>query len=183
MLKKEQDNTDTSKTEEVRLWRIYTETNKKNSPLCSSGFSFKGESEEEEASSEKGEGSQRRAGQWDLLPAAVRQPIRGGRVEGKFGHFYKPHRHLFSNWHASLLCSEQDGGSEKPTVKKRQRKKDNKENKDKRGTSKKEKEGDKEKKTSRPKKEKVESNCFTFYMWNTNNVVFAFYIMGLAASV
>uniref|UniRef100_A0A3Q3AXZ1 Chromodomain helicase DNA binding protein 2 n=1 Tax=Kryptolebias marmoratus TaxID=37003 RepID=A0A3Q3AXZ1_KRYMA len=48
-----------------------------------------------------------------------------------------------------------DGGAEKPAVKKRQKKKDNKENKEKQGTPKKEKEGDKEKKASRPRKEKA----------------------------
>lgn len=40
-------------------------------------------------------------------------------------------------------------------MKKRQKKKDNKENKEKQGTPKKEKNGDKEKKASKPRKEKV----------------------------
>uniref|UniRef100_A0A1A8PKJ5 Chromodomain helicase DNA binding protein 2 n=1 Tax=Nothobranchius pienaari TaxID=704102 RepID=A0A1A8PKJ5_9TELE len=48
-----------------------------------------------------------------------------------------------------------DDGTEKPAVKKRQKKKDNKENKEKQGTAKKEKEGDKEKKASKPRKERA----------------------------
>ncbi|XP_054893449.1 chromodomain-helicase-DNA-binding protein 2 isoform X2 [Poeciliopsis prolifica] len=46
-------------------------------------------------------------------------------------------------------------GVEKSPVKKRQKKKDNKENKEKQGTLKKEKDGDKEKKTAKPRKEKA----------------------------
>ncbi|KAF7224485.1 chromodomain-helicase-DNA-binding protein 2 isoform X3 [Nothobranchius furzeri] len=48
-----------------------------------------------------------------------------------------------------------DDGTEKPAVKKRQKKKDNKENKEKQGTAKKEKEGDKEKKAPKPRKERA----------------------------
>uniref|UniRef100_A0A3P8QRD6 DNA helicase n=1 Tax=Astatotilapia calliptera TaxID=8154 RepID=A0A3P8QRD6_ASTCA len=50
---------------------------------------------------------------------------------------------------------EEEDGTEKSTVKKRQKKKDNKENKEKQGTPKKEKDGDKEKKGAKPRKEKV----------------------------
>uniref|UniRef100_A0AAQ5Z734 DNA helicase n=1 Tax=Amphiprion ocellaris TaxID=80972 RepID=A0AAQ5Z734_AMPOC len=53
---------------------------------------------------------------------------------------------------------EEDDGTEKSPVKKRQKKKDNKENKEKQGTPKKEKDGDKEKKGSKPRKEKVFQN-------------------------
>ena len=56
------------------------------------------------------------------------------------------------------LCCKQDDGTEKPNVKKRQKKKDNKENKEKQGTPKKEKDGDKEKKASKPRAEKVSNN-------------------------
>uniref|UniRef100_A0A3Q2VV26 Chromodomain helicase DNA binding protein 2 n=1 Tax=Haplochromis burtoni TaxID=8153 RepID=A0A3Q2VV26_HAPBU len=50
---------------------------------------------------------------------------------------------------------EEEDGTEKSTVKKRQKKKDNKENKEKQGTPKKEKDGDKEKKGAKPRKEKA----------------------------
>ncbi|KAM9754558.1 chromodomain-helicase-DNA-binding protein 2 isoform 5-T5 [Menidia menidia] len=50
-----------------------------------------------------------------------------------------------------------DDGTEKPSVKKRQKKKDNKENKEKQGTPKKEKDGDKEKKASKPRAEKAKA--------------------------
>ncbi|KAM4572469.1 chromodomain-helicase-DNA-binding protein 2 isoform 2-T2 [Odontesthes bonariensis] len=50
-----------------------------------------------------------------------------------------------------------DDGTEKPNVKKRQKKKDNKENKEKQGTPKKEKDGDKEKKASKPRAEKAKA--------------------------
>uniref|UniRef100_A0A672GXP1 Uncharacterized protein n=1 Tax=Salarias fasciatus TaxID=181472 RepID=A0A672GXP1_SALFA len=49
----------------------------------------------------------------------------------------------------------QEDGAEKSPVKKRQKKKDNKENKEKQGTPKKEKDGDKEKKGAKSRKEKV----------------------------
>uniref|UniRef100_A0A3Q1ESD3 Chromodomain helicase DNA binding protein 2 n=1 Tax=Acanthochromis polyacanthus TaxID=80966 RepID=A0A3Q1ESD3_9TELE len=55
----------------------------------------------------------------------------------------------------SKTGEEQDDGTEKSPVKKRQKKKDNKENKEKQGTPKKEKDGDKEKKGSKPRKEKA----------------------------
>uniref|UniRef100_A0A3Q1D8H4 DNA helicase n=1 Tax=Amphiprion ocellaris TaxID=80972 RepID=A0A3Q1D8H4_AMPOC len=58
----------------------------------------------------------------------------------------------------SKTGEEQDDGTEKSPVKKRQKKKDNKENKEKQGTPKKEKDGDKEKKGSKPRKEKVFQN-------------------------
>uniref|UniRef100_A0A672GWA7 Uncharacterized protein n=1 Tax=Salarias fasciatus TaxID=181472 RepID=A0A672GWA7_SALFA len=54
-----------------------------------------------------------------------------------------------------FLLSEQEDGAEKSPVKKRQKKKDNKENKEKQGTPKKEKDGDKEKKGAKSRKEKV----------------------------
>lgn len=62
------------------------------------------------------------------------------------------------HWLDASLSFEQDGGAEKSSVKKKQKKKGNKENKEKQGTPKKEKDGDKEKKTSRPRKEKVFQN-------------------------
>lgn len=54
-----------------------------------------------------------------------------------------------------MCVFKQEDGTEKSNVKKRQKKKDNKENKEKQGTLKKEKDGDKEKRGTKPRKEKV----------------------------
>uniref|UniRef100_A0AAQ5XV96 Helicase C-terminal domain-containing protein n=1 Tax=Amphiprion ocellaris TaxID=80972 RepID=A0AAQ5XV96_AMPOC len=62
----------------------------------------------------------------------------------------------------SKTGEEQDDGTEKSPVKKRQKKKDNKENKEKQGTPKKEKDGDKEKKGSKPRKEKMLMSVYVF---------------------
>uniref|UniRef100_A0A669ESR3 Chromodomain helicase DNA binding protein 2 n=1 Tax=Oreochromis niloticus TaxID=8128 RepID=A0A669ESR3_ORENI len=56
---------------------------------------------------------------------------------------------------------EEEDGTEKSTVKKRQKKKDNKENKEKQGTPKKEKDGDKDKKGAKPRKEKCLPHIYT----------------------